>query len=140
MTSSGLHPGYHGLAGQPAWLLTLSSWLVRCLPDKEIVIVTDALLADKIANHTARISIIGQGYVGLPLAVEFARAGFSVTGLDTNLDHVGRLNRGQSHSPDVDSAELSALVEQGRYRATGDFDILKESDAVILTLEHHPHV
>ena len=60
-------------------------------------------LADLIRERTARVTIVGQGYVGLPLAVEYARAGFTVTGLDTDLDRVGPLNLGQSHSPDVAS-------------------------------------
>ena len=55
-------------------------------------------LADRIADRSARVAIIGQGYVGLPLAVEFARAGFAVTGVDNDLDRVGALQAGQSCS------------------------------------------
>ena len=58
-------------------------------------------LKDKIQNKQARIGIIGLGYVGLPLAVEFAKAGFPVTGLDTDLDRVTALATGRSHVPDV---------------------------------------
>src|SRR6266542_4321520 len=54
-------------------------------------------LADLIRNHTARVAVIGQGYVGLPLAVEYARAGFPVTGFDTDQDRVIPLNLGRSH-------------------------------------------
>ena len=58
--------------------------------------VTAADLTRRIAERSARVGIIGQGYVGLPLAVEFARVGFTVTGFDTSLDHVTTLNAGRS--------------------------------------------
>jgi UDP-N-acetyl-D-glucosamine dehydrogenase len=70
--------------------------------------------------------------VGLPLAVEFARAGFAVAGLDTDLDRVTALNAGQSYTPDVDSETLRALVAQGRYEATADAVVLAASDAIII--------
>jgi len=89
-------------------------------------------LADLIRDRTARVTIIGQGYVGLPLAVEYARAGFTVTGLDTDLDRVGPLNLGQSHSPDVASEDLLELRRQGRYEATSDPAVLEQSDVVII--------
>src|SRR5262252_1218889 len=89
-------------------------------------------LADLIRERTARITIIGQGYVGLPLAVEYARAGFTVTGLDTDLDRIAPLNLGQSHSPDVASEDLLALRRLGRYEATADPAVLEQSDVVII--------
>ena len=79
--------------------------------------MTEAKLIDRIRDRTARISVIGQGYVGLPLAVEFARAGFSVTGLDTDLDRVTALNSGRSYSPDVEGDDLTALLRTGRHEA-----------------------
>ena len=89
-------------------------------------------LIRQIATHSARISIIGQGYVGLPLAVEFARAGFHVTGLDTDPDRVAALAIGRSHVPDVRSDDLQALLRAGRYQATTEPAILAESDAVLI--------
>jgi UDP-N-acetyl-D-glucosamine dehydrogenase len=89
-------------------------------------------LAGLIRDRAARVTIIGQGYVGLPLAVEYARAGFTVTGLDTDLDRVTPLNLGRSHSPDVSSEALLALRQQGRYEATADFGVLEQSDVVII--------
>src|SRR5438093_6814289 len=89
-------------------------------------------LSRRIADHAARISIIGQGYVGLPVAVEFARAGFPVTGLDTDLDRVAALAIGRSHVPDVRSDDLQALLRAGRYQATTEPAILAESDAVLI--------
>lgn len=89
-------------------------------------------LTDRIRERAAHISVIGQGYVGLPLAVEFARAGFTVTGLDTDLERVAALNSRRSYSPDVESADLAVLVRDGRYEATSDFSMLARSDIVII--------
>ncbi len=89
-------------------------------------------LSRRIRERTAHVSVIGQGYVGLPLAVEFARAGFSVAGLDTDLDRVSALNAGRSYSPDVESEDLRALLCQGRYEATPDSSVLERSDVVII--------
>jgi UDP-N-acetyl-D-glucosamine dehydrogenase len=94
--------------------------------------MTDTELSERIRHHQARLSVIGQGYVGLPLAVEFARAGFAVTGVDVDLDRVGALNAGRSHSPDVASDDLIALVHAGRYEATSDSSALERSDVVII--------
>ena len=94
--------------------------------------MNDSALAVSIQNRTARVAIIGQGYVGLPLAVEFARAGFSVVGVDTDLDRVGALQAGQSYTPDLESEDLIALVRQGRYEATTDFSVLERADVVII--------
>ena len=89
-------------------------------------------LSRRIATRAARISVIGQGYVGLPLAVEFARAGFPVTGLDTDPDRVAALASGRSHVPDVPSTQVQAFLRAGRYQATTEPAILAESDAVLI--------
>ena len=89
-------------------------------------------LSRLIATHTARLTIIGQGYVGLPLAVEFAKGGFPVTGLDTDLDRVTALATGRSHVPDVPSEELQALLKAGQYRATADAAVLANSDVIVI--------
>jgi UDP-N-acetyl-D-glucosamine dehydrogenase len=89
-------------------------------------------MSEQISAHTARLAIIGQGYVGLPLAVEFARAGFSVTGVDTDLDRVTALNLGRSCTPDLTDGDLTALIREGRYEATTDFSVLSRSDVVII--------
>jgi UDP-N-acetyl-D-glucosamine dehydrogenase len=94
--------------------------------------VTAADLTRRIAERSARVGIIGQGYVGLPLAVEFARVGFSVTGFDTSVDRVSMLNAGRSHTPDVPDDALRARIEAGRYQATTDLTGLGECDAVII--------
>ncbi|PYM67452.1 MAG: UDP-N-acetyl-D-glucosamine dehydrogenase [Candidatus Rokuibacteriota bacterium] len=89
-------------------------------------------VAESIRSRTARITVIGQGYVGLPLAVEFARAGFAVTGLDTDPDRVAALNLGQSHSPDVARQDLETQLREGRYAATSDLSALARSDVVLI--------
>jgi len=89
-------------------------------------------LTERIRQRAARIAVIGQGYVGLPLAIEFARAGFTVAGLDTDLDRVGVLNAGRSYTPDVSSADLATVLEAGRYEATADGAVLEHSDVVII--------
>src|SRR5207253_2396845 len=94
--------------------------------------MTESRLAERIRNGSARLTVIGQGYVGLPLAVEFARAGFPATGLDTALDRVTALNAGRSYTPDVDSGVLRSVIEAGRYEATADAAVLERSDVIII--------
>src|SRR5688572_10060075 len=94
--------------------------------------MTDAQLIDRIGNRQARLAVVGQGYVGLPLAVEFARAGFAVTGIDTDLDRVTALNAARPYSPDVAGEDLAALLGAGRYQATADLAVLQDSDVVII--------
>jgi UDP-N-acetyl-D-glucosamine dehydrogenase len=87
-------------------------------------------LANKISSRTARVGIIGLGYVGLPLAVEFAKAGFAVVGIDLVESKVQRLNSGDSYVQDVPSAEVATLVEQGRLSATTDFRVVADLDTI----------
>jgi len=89
-------------------------------------------LSRRIESRTARVTVIGQGYVGLPLAVEFAKAGFTVTGLDNDPDRVAGLASGRSHIPDVPSVELQALLRAGCYRAVTEPAALAESEVVII--------
>ncbi len=90
------------------------------------------VLEGKIAAKTARIQVIGLGYVGLSLAVELARAGFTVRGVDVDLERVARLNRGESYLSDVATETLTPLVAEGRLLATTEFDGVGEADALII--------
>src|SRR6266849_4473251 len=90
------------------------------------------ILERKIAARTARIHVIGLGYVGLSLAVELAKAGFSVRGIDVDLERVARLNRGQSYLNDVTTETLAPLVSEGRLLATTAFDEVGQADALII--------
>src|SRR5579863_7635361 len=88
------------------------------------------ILEEKIKSHTARVGIIGLGYVGLPLAVEFAKAGFTVTGIDIQESKVAQLNGGESYIQDVPSATVRSLVEARKLRATTDFSAVTDLDTI----------
>jgi UDP-N-acetyl-D-glucosamine dehydrogenase len=87
-------------------------------------------LKDKIRDRTARIGVIGLGYVGLPLAVEFAKKGFDVTGLDVDKSKIDAINAGRSYILDVKTEEVKECVDAGRLRATSDMSHLKNMDAI----------
>jgi UDP-N-acetyl-D-glucosamine dehydrogenase len=87
-------------------------------------------LKEKIDARQARIGVIGLGYVGLPLAIEFARAGFDVTGFDVDESKVSALNAARSYILDVKDHEVADLVAAGRLRATSDMSRLSGIDAV----------
>ena len=87
-------------------------------------------LEDKLRCKTARVGIVGLGYVGLPLAVEFAKAGFHVTGIDIQDSKVASINAGDSYVQDVDGETLQGLVESGHFIATTDFSTVAELDTV----------
>src|SRR5260221_926315 len=91
---------------------------------------TIATLLSRIRDKKARIGVIGPGYVGLPLASEFARAGFDVTGFDVDVTKVAEINAGRSYLPDVPQHELAESVKAGRLRATTDMTKLAEMDVV----------
>jgi UDP-N-acetyl-D-glucosamine dehydrogenase len=84
----------------------------------------------KIGNRQARVGVVGLGYVGLPLAVEFADAGFQVTGIDIDAHKVDALNRGESYIQDIPTSVLKPLVESGKLRATTDFGAVAELDTI----------
>jgi UDP-N-acetyl-D-glucosamine dehydrogenase len=89
-------------------------------------------LLDKIESKTARVVVIGIGYVGLPLILELARAGFRSTGLDKDPEKVRALNAGQSYIPDVPASDLAPHVKERKLDATTDPAVLLEADAVIV--------
>jgi UDP-N-acetyl-D-glucosamine dehydrogenase len=87
-------------------------------------------LRERIDTRAARVGVVGLGYVGLPLAVEFARAGFVVTGIDLDRRKVDAITQGTSYIPDVETGEVARLVAGGRLRATPDFGAVAELDTV----------
>ena len=89
-----------------------------------------AALLDRIGTRQARVGVIGLGYVGLPLAVEFARQGFGVTGFDIDDTKASSINAGRSYIPDVPATELAAVVTSGHLRATSDMLQLAEMDVI----------
>ena len=91
----------------------------------------DALKA-RIESGDAHVGILGLGYVGLPLSVEFGAAGLKVTGFDLSEAKVESLNKGVSYIRDVETARLKDLVDRGRVRATTDFTLIRQCDALII--------
>ena len=87
---------------------------------------------ERFHNRTARVAVVGLGYVGLPLAVVLAEAGYEVVGIDLNLTRVDAVNRGRSYIADVADATLGE--QSSRLRATSDYAILDECDAVSICL------
>ena len=83
-----------------------------------------------LSDRSAKIGILGLGYVGLPLAAAFGEAGFTVMGIDPDLRKVNTLNKGESYIQDVPSAQISRLMKAGKLSATNDFSALRECDAV----------
>ncbi|MGE0592984.1 MAG: nucleotide sugar dehydrogenase [Vicinamibacterales bacterium] len=91
---------------------------------------TAASLLETIRARRVRAGVIGLGYVGLPLAVEFARSGYTTTGIDLDATKVGIINEGRSYIDDVSSEDVGALRAKGLLRATTDFDVIKELDTI----------
>jgi UDP-N-acetyl-D-glucosamine dehydrogenase len=89
-----------------------------------------AALLDRIQSRRARTAVIGLGYVGLPLAVEFGRAGFVTTGIDLDAAKVNAINDGRSYIDDVPAAQVAELRAARRLSASTDFDVLRELDTV----------
>ncbi|MGI6783470.1 MAG: nucleotide sugar dehydrogenase [Aminivibrio sp.] len=89
-------------------------------------------LMEKITGKTAVVGVVGLGYVGLPLAVEKARAGFTVIGFDVQKEKCDMVNRGENYIGDVVPEELARLVQNGRLSASADFARLGECDVVAI--------
>ena len=91
---------------------------------------TAELLREKIRSRRARTGVVGLGYVGLPLAVELAKAGFHATGIDLDNRKVQSITDGRSYIPDVATADVQALRAKGLLDATADFSIVSELDTI----------
>ena len=95
-------------------------------------------IQERIERREAVVCVVGLGYVGLPLAVTFAEAGFSVVGVDTDAARVSAVNKGRSHVPDVPSETVARLVSsqwsvsQGGLSAATGYDAVCEADAVLI--------
>ena len=91
-------------------------------------------LLRKIADRTAVVGVVGLGYVGLPLAMEFAKAGFRVVGYDVSRRVCDLLNAGESHIQDVPAADVAEQVRAGRFEASYDEARLGECDAISIAV------
>ena len=88
------------------------------------------MLKEKLKTKQAKIGIIGLGYVGLPLAVEFAREGFSVTGIDNDPEKVRQINKGKSYITDVEGSIVNNLVKSRKLKATTNYSVIKSMDSL----------
>jgi UDP-N-acetyl-D-glucosamine dehydrogenase len=84
----------------------------------------------KIKNKSVRVSIIGLGYVGLPLSIEFCKSGFTVIGIDVDKGKVESLKKGESYVQDVKKEDVSSFIKSGKFIPSTDFSLLKEADTV----------
>ena len=89
-------------------------------------------LIRRLESHQARLGVVGLGYVGLPLAVEKCRVGFTVLGVEENPRRAAAVNRGENYIGDVKDEQLREVVSQGLLRATGEYDAIPELDAIII--------
>ncbi|MBT4250496.1 nucleotide sugar dehydrogenase, partial [bacterium] len=87
-------------------------------------------LIEKIDNRSAKVGVIGLGYVGLPLAMEFVNAGYKVSGIDIDQNKINSLNDGKNYINDVNDGKLNKAVKNGFLRGTSDFSIVKKLDAI----------
>jgi UDP-N-acetyl-D-glucosamine dehydrogenase len=87
-------------------------------------------LLNKITTRRARTGVVGLGYVGLPLAVELAKAGFHATGIDLDTRKIQAIGEGRSYIPDVATVDVQALTSSGKLDATTDFSVVKELDTI----------
>ena len=91
-------------------------------------------LERKLLERTARVGVLGLGYAGLPMAVEIALAGFSVTGLDINAVRVNAVNEGASPVSDVSDATIQDLLKKRLLRASTDLTALADLDVVLIAV------
>lgn len=89
-------------------------------------------LSQKIKDHTATVGVVGLGYVGLPFAVEKAKVGFDVIGIELNEARAKQVNRAENYIVDVDDAELTSMVERGKLRAEVGFDSVPNLDVIVI--------
>jgi UDP-N-acetyl-D-glucosamine dehydrogenase len=89
-------------------------------------------LLEKIESHTATVGVVGLGYVGLPFAVEKAKVGYRVVGVDRNANRVAQVNRGENFIGDVNDDELRDLVFKNLISATDSFDVIPDLDVIVI--------
>jgi UDP-N-acetyl-D-glucosamine dehydrogenase len=92
------------------------------------------VLLDKLENHTAIVGIVGLGYVGLPFAVEKAKVGFKVLGIEQNTERAERVNRGENYIPDINDEELRDLVQRGLLEAVTDYSQVPDMDVIVIAV------
>ncbi len=91
-----------------------------------------AHLIEKIENHTAKIGVVGLGYVGLPFLVEKAKVGFQVVGIDLSAERAGMVARGENYIGDVRDEDLKEMVERGLVTTSTNFDVVPDLDVIVI--------
>ncbi len=91
-------------------------------------------LLERISEHTARVGVVGLGYVGLPFALEAAQAGFRVLGIERNSERVAMVNRGENYVDDIREEDLRAAVQSGNLRAQVSFDGAEDLDVIVIAV------
>ena len=100
----------------------------------------------RISQRKIKIAVVGLGYVGLPLALEFAKKGFSVLGIEVDKDRLSRIKRRESYITDVSTGELREVILSGRFHASADFAAVKDADVIIICVptplkrKYHPNI
>ena len=89
-------------------------------------------IRERISDRSARIGVVGMGYVGLPLAIEFARAGYKVTGIDVDPKKVAGIRAGRSYIQDVTSADVREMVKKRRLTAQDTYRGCHRFDAILI--------
>ena len=90
------------------------------------------MLLNKIKNRQAAVGVIGLGYVGLPLVIEFCKAGFPVTGLDIDKNKIEQLSQGRSYIKHIPDENIRLLAKSGRFRGDTDFSLIKKLDCILI--------
>src|SRR5437868_3261351 len=89
-------------------------------------------LRQRLERRTARVAVVGMGYVGLPLAETFAWGGYPVTGFDIDVDKIAKLNRGQSYIGHICADRVAELLQSGRFEATTDPECFCQADVIVI--------
>ena len=103
-------------------------------------------LQEKITDKSAVVGVIGLGYVGLPLSVEYAKAGFHVIGIDNDPRKITKLRAGENYIDDVNGEELASLIKAGKIESETDYKRVSEMDVIFIcvptpfTANKKPHV
>src|SRR5688572_2024866 len=87
-------------------------------------------LHQRLTDRTARVGVVGLGYVGLPLLVEFARGGFHAVGIDIDPRKIATINRGESYVQDVAAQDIADMAATGRLTATSDTSVIRQLDTI----------
>ena len=99
---------------------------------QDVILSNKEQLLQKIASRTAVVGVVGLGYVGLPLAVEKAKVGYRVIGVEQNPRRAAKINRGENYIGDVSTEDLQVRVAKGMLKAVEDFSLVPQMDVIVI--------